>query len=222
MIASAVLIFILSEAIFICMLFFLFLAPDEKDEKTCGPHEFRCENNNCIPDHWRCDSQNDCGDGSDEENCSEYTWQLHVLLALFMCLYTLLMLRMHREEFDALEDTWLFFPPTITTPCPILRNNIQFCAFRVVLLYHDSTPSFKCILNICASFLRTKLSSDSWATLSTHEMSLLTPLVKSHILLCTQLFVFAWGESFACVLYELMHRLFVCFLCSVCTFCMIY
>uniref|UniRef100_A0A669BG50 LDL receptor related protein 1B n=1 Tax=Oreochromis niloticus TaxID=8128 RepID=A0A669BG50_ORENI len=48
-------------------------APDEKDEKTCGPHEFRCENNNCIPDHWRCDSQNDCGDNSDEENCKPVT-----------------------------------------------------------------------------------------------------------------------------------------------------
>uniref|UniRef100_A0A8C1Q9I9 Low density lipoprotein receptor-related protein 1Bb n=1 Tax=Cyprinus carpio TaxID=7962 RepID=A0A8C1Q9I9_CYPCA len=46
---------------------------DEKDEKTCGPHEFRCENNNCIPDHWRCDSQNDCGDNSDEEHCKPVT-----------------------------------------------------------------------------------------------------------------------------------------------------
>ncbi|KAK1797543.1 hypothetical protein P4O66_000836 [Electrophorus voltai] len=43
------------------------------DEKTCGPHEFRCANNNCIPDHWRCDSQNDCGDNSDEENCKPVT-----------------------------------------------------------------------------------------------------------------------------------------------------
>jgi len=41
------------------------------DKKTCGPHEFQCKNNNCIPDHWRCDSQNDCGDNSDEENCSK-------------------------------------------------------------------------------------------------------------------------------------------------------
>uniref|UniRef100_A0A7M4EIV0 Low-density lipoprotein receptor-related protein 1B n=1 Tax=Crocodylus porosus TaxID=8502 RepID=A0A7M4EIV0_CROPO len=43
------------------------------DKKTCGPHEFQCKNNNCIPDHWRCDSQNDCGDNSDEENCKPQT-----------------------------------------------------------------------------------------------------------------------------------------------------
>lgn len=58
------------EDIFISLFACLLLM--KKDEKTCGPHEFRCENNNCIPDHWRCDSQNDCGDNSDEKNCSEY------------------------------------------------------------------------------------------------------------------------------------------------------
>uniref|UniRef100_A0A8C7IEQ3 EGF-like domain-containing protein n=1 Tax=Oncorhynchus kisutch TaxID=8019 RepID=A0A8C7IEQ3_ONCKI len=47
--------------------------PVEKQDNTCGPHEFRCENNNCIPDHWRCDSQNDCGDNSDEHNCKPVT-----------------------------------------------------------------------------------------------------------------------------------------------------
>uniref|UniRef100_A0A803TQP0 LDL receptor related protein 1B n=1 Tax=Anolis carolinensis TaxID=28377 RepID=A0A803TQP0_ANOCA len=43
------------------------------DKKTCGPHEYQCKNSNCIPDHWRCDSQNDCGDNSDEENCKPQT-----------------------------------------------------------------------------------------------------------------------------------------------------
>lgn len=41
------------------------------DEKTCGPHEFRCQNNNCVPEHWRCDGQSDCGDNTDEQNCSK-------------------------------------------------------------------------------------------------------------------------------------------------------
>lgn len=66
----SLLIFMPFEAIFISLFACLLLM--KKDEKTCGPHEFRCENNNCIPDHWRCDSQNDCGDNSDEKNCSEY------------------------------------------------------------------------------------------------------------------------------------------------------
>lgn len=42
------------------------------DKKTCGPHEFQCKNNNCIQMLHGCDSQNDCSDNSDEENCSKY------------------------------------------------------------------------------------------------------------------------------------------------------
>lgn len=78
------------EAVFISVFACLLLM--KKDEKTCGPHEFRCENNNCIPDHWRCDSQNDCGDNSDEKNCSEYSEVSRLLSALFVPLYPALML----------------------------------------------------------------------------------------------------------------------------------
>lgn len=35
----------------------------------CEPNEFRCSNKKCVLKTWRCDSDNDCGDGSDEENC---------------------------------------------------------------------------------------------------------------------------------------------------------
>ncbi len=32
----------------------------------CEPNEFQCDNGRCVLKTWRCDSDNDCGDGSDE------------------------------------------------------------------------------------------------------------------------------------------------------------
>uniref|UniRef100_A0A3B1KES7 Uncharacterized protein n=1 Tax=Astyanax mexicanus TaxID=7994 RepID=A0A3B1KES7_ASTMX len=42
---------------------------------TCGPHEFRCNDSECIPALWSCDGDPDCGDKSDEsiERCSRRT-----------------------------------------------------------------------------------------------------------------------------------------------------
>lgn len=37
--------------------------------KGCEPNEFRCNNKKCVSKAWRCDYDDDCGDGSDEENC---------------------------------------------------------------------------------------------------------------------------------------------------------
>lgn len=36
----------------------------------CEPNEFQCDNGRCVLKTWRCDSDNDCGDGSDERNCA--------------------------------------------------------------------------------------------------------------------------------------------------------
>ncbi len=35
---------------------------------------FKCSNGNCIREKWRCDGDNDCNDGSDENElaCSKY------------------------------------------------------------------------------------------------------------------------------------------------------
>lgn len=42
---------------------------------TCSPHEFRCNDSECIPALWSCDGDPDCTDKSDEslERCSRRT-----------------------------------------------------------------------------------------------------------------------------------------------------
>lgn len=39
------------------------------DRHGCEPNQFRCDNMRCVQKTWRCDSDDDCGDGSDERNC---------------------------------------------------------------------------------------------------------------------------------------------------------
>ncbi len=42
----------------------------------CEKDQFACGNGLCKPKLWVCDRVNDCGDGSDEKQCSKYS---HVL-----------------------------------------------------------------------------------------------------------------------------------------------
>jgi hypothetical protein len=40
---------------------------------TCRSDEFTCKNKQCIQQRWVCDHDDDCGDTSDENNCSTLT-----------------------------------------------------------------------------------------------------------------------------------------------------
>ncbi|XP_052651374.1 low-density lipoprotein receptor-related protein 3 isoform X1 [Harpia harpyja] len=39
-------------------------------QAVCQPDEFHCANGKCIPSTWKCNSMDECGDNSDERNCT--------------------------------------------------------------------------------------------------------------------------------------------------------
>ncbi|XP_074865161.1 low-density lipoprotein receptor-related protein 3 isoform X3 [Carettochelys insculpta] len=39
-------------------------------QTICQSDEFRCVNGKCIPNAWKCNSMDECGDNSDERNCT--------------------------------------------------------------------------------------------------------------------------------------------------------
>ena len=63
---------VIPSIFFLCTEFHFSLWHSAGDSGGCGPNnrcqpnEFQCDNGRCILKTWRCDSDDDCGDGSDE------------------------------------------------------------------------------------------------------------------------------------------------------------
>ena len=47
-----------------------------------GNHQFNCTNTRCIPSEFLCDGDNDCSDNTDEQNCSESSCLLPIVLLI--------------------------------------------------------------------------------------------------------------------------------------------
>ncbi|XP_052225049.1 low-density lipoprotein receptor-related protein 12-like [Dreissena polymorpha] len=62
--------------------------PNYADENGCSPNQcgsqngtFLCDNRRCIYESWTCDHHDDCGDMSDEQNCSGLGTTKRVIIA---------------------------------------------------------------------------------------------------------------------------------------------
>ncbi|KAM4614088.1 low-density lipoprotein receptor-related protein 3 [Discoglossus pictus] len=49
-------------------------------QSFCPPDEFLCGNGKCIPSTWKCNSMDECGDNSDERNCTTPSMETHTSL----------------------------------------------------------------------------------------------------------------------------------------------
>uniref|UniRef100_A0A8C4PY19 Fibronectin type-III domain-containing protein n=1 Tax=Eptatretus burgeri TaxID=7764 RepID=A0A8C4PY19_EPTBU len=94
---------------------------------SCSPHEFPCVRGGCVSLRWRCDGVNDCGDYSDEAECSGLTQAPSLCTPLFQvqCRNGRCVLSWWRCDGDNDCGDWTDekdcpgeLSPTSYTPCP--------------------------------------------------------------------------------------------------------
>lgn len=59
---------------------------------SCGEDKFKCSNGCCVKKELECDEQQQCSDGSDEENCEQCeTLTMHTHLMMYSMVLNVLL-----------------------------------------------------------------------------------------------------------------------------------
>lgn len=86
--------------------------------QRCSSGQFQCNNGECIPRGYVCDHDDDCGDQSDEQNCSKY-----ITVTLMACL-----IGNERKYPYLLTLLWWWFFVTLFSPAyPTCRGTYFTC-----------------------------------------------------------------------------------------------
>ena len=65
--------------------------PPHPTASICKENWFTCDNGKCVLEDYTCDTENDCGDWSDEHHlCREYTRLVCVWTGVCVCMYKVL------------------------------------------------------------------------------------------------------------------------------------
>lgn len=109
----------------------------------CGAGLFQCHNGMCVPRSYICDHDDDCGDRSDELNCSMYSVYLHHLLFNNPCIIIGLLKKLTfllgRQRIQHVRGT--------TSPAPVAAASTK-SGFVMERMTVKTTPMKRAVVSI--------------------------------------------------------------------------